>query len=230
VMPTPFQRSLLPRLLIAAAARRATLLAVVAHLHRGNVNDRRVLPTFPTRLPREHSLIAGLRVGHVYSPFCAGFSNRSINRWTSDSFRPTPPFFIGVAQRVPSRAKRRSVERGMPNRLAAWPKVKILSAGSVVSGGGKLLPLRRRVVPAGLGPARQPDSLPAHPLCWALCYGKASRPLPCFGMVLGLKELRSCLGPVHRLRDLVSQNAPQCFANAQPRTAPRTAPLPQTVA
>lgn len=179
MMPAPFQRSLLPRLLIAAAARRATLLAVVAHLHRGNVNDRRILPTFRTRLPREHSLIAGLRVRHVYSPFCAGFSNRSTNRWTSDSFRPTAPSFIGVAQRVPSRAKRRSVERGMPSRLAAWPKVKILSAGSVVSGGGKLLLLRRRVVPAGLVLHGSRILFAGHPLCWALCYGKASRLLPC---------------------------------------------------
>ena len=143
---------------VAAAARRATLLAVVAHLHRGNVNDRRVLPAFRTRSPRESSLKAGLRIGHVHSPFCAGFSNRSRNRWTSDSVRPTSPFFILTAQSVPSRTKRRSVERGMPRRLAAWLPVKILSAGSVVSGGGNLLPFRRRVVPAGLGRARRPDS------------------------------------------------------------------------
>src|SRR5207248_7632399 len=68
-----FKRSLLPRLLIPAAARRATLLAVVAHVHRRNVNDHRVPPTFRTRLPRGPSLKAGLAVGHVYSPFCAGF-------------------------------------------------------------------------------------------------------------------------------------------------------------
>ena len=93
----------------------------------------------------------------LYSPFWAGFSSRSRNRWTSDSARPTSPFFILTAQSVPSRTKRRSVERGMPRRLAAWPPVKILSA-SVVSGGGNLLPFRRRVVPAGLGRARRPDS------------------------------------------------------------------------
>ena len=83
------------------------------------------------------------------------FSNRSRNRWTSDSVTATSPFFILTAQSVPSRTKRRSVTRGMPRRLAAWLKVKISSAGSVVSGGANLLPFRRRVVPAGLGRARQ---------------------------------------------------------------------------
>ena len=153
-----FRRSLLRCLLVAAAARRATLLAVVAHLHRGNVNDCRVLPAFRTRSPRESSLKAGLRIGHVHFPFCAGFSNRSRNRWTSDSVRPTSPFFILTAQSVPSRTKRRSVGRGMPRRLAAWLQVRILSAGSVVSSGANQLPFLRRVVPASLGRARRPNS------------------------------------------------------------------------
>ena len=73
-------------------------------------------------------------------PLCAGFSNRSINRWTSDSVIPTPPLFIGVGQRVPSRTKRRSVERRMPRRSAASLYVRVLSGGPVVSGDGKLLP------------------------------------------------------------------------------------------
>jgi hypothetical protein len=214
------ERSRLPRLLIAAAARRATLLAIVAHLHRGNVNDRRVLPTFRTRSPREYSLKAALRVGHVYSPFCAGFSNRSINRWTSDSPRPTSPFFMGVAQRVPSRAKRRSVERGMPNRLAAWPKVKILSAGSVVSGGGKLLPLRRRVVPAG--PARQPDSLRRTPSMLGALLRKSKPPCTLLRDGVGFGGIKvvpwSCTSSSRP--DI--PESPPCFANAQPRTAQRT--------
>ena len=78
---------------------------------RGNVNDCRVLRAFRTRSPRESSLKAGLRVGHAHSPFFAGFLNRSINRWTSDSVRPTSPSFIWTDQRVPSRTKRRSVTR-----------------------------------------------------------------------------------------------------------------------
>ena len=185
-----FRRSLLRCLLVAAAARRATLLAVVAHLHRGNVNDCRVLPAFRTRSPRESSLKAGLRIGHVHSPFCAGFSNRSRNRWTSDSVRPTSPFFILTAQSVPSRTKRRSVGRGMPRRLAAWLQARILSAGSVGSSGANQLPFG-----AGLF---QP-ALVVHgdrilnrwiPLCWALWYGNASRPFSCCGMVLLLAELR----------------------------------------
>jgi len=38
-------------------------------LHHGNVNDRRVLPTFCTRSPREYGLKAGLRVGRRSLPF-----------------------------------------------------------------------------------------------------------------------------------------------------------------
>ena len=156
-MPAPFQ-AIIPS--PDSDCRRCTpdILAVVAHLHSGNVNDRRVLPAFRTRSPREFSLKAGLRVGQVHSPFCAGFSNRSMYRWTSDSRRPNSPSLIRTAQRVPSRTKRRSDPSGMPRRLAAWLQVKILSAGSVVSGGGKLLPPSALGRPAGFGPARQPGS------------------------------------------------------------------------
>ena len=48
------------------------------------------------------------------------FSNRSRNRWTSDSVRPTSPLFILTAQSVPSRTKRRSVELSLTGGTLAY--------------------------------------------------------------------------------------------------------------
>ena len=120
-----------------------------------------------------------------------------MNRWISGSLRPHSPFFIGAAQRVPSRTKRRSVEGECQAVWRPGCRLKISSAGSVLPDGGKLLP-SAPIYSGRTGAARQADSLPRVALCSALCYGKASHPLPCFGMAQSLAELRPWRGPVHR--------------------------------
>ena len=81
-----FTGSDLHQLLSLRSAGRATLLAVITHLHRWNMNDFRALPTFRTGSPREPSLKTGIRVRHVDSLHQPPDSCTAADCFSSDSF------------------------------------------------------------------------------------------------------------------------------------------------